>query len=125
MESIENKQITEGPQPNAGEEISRQPAGQERPTNGTPSEIESPEDLTESKIRHWLEKRSYSEKLTAVILNHLGIDDHGTKQLWEDIMQQYQNDIVCAANDPNQNLTHEEVLLTGLALELFIWRKHY
>lgn len=74
----------------------------------------------EEIVKRWLLKQSYQTKLAFTILSHFGVEDHGTKELFDEIDGKYEAEVIGVAKNPAADLSPEEVLLTGYACELLV-----
>jgi len=82
-------------------------------------------DLIEAKIKKWLLSQNIQTKLAVVLLEGFGIDDHGTKELWEEVTNSYEVDILNIAKTADLEESSEDMFMAGVCGELLVWRKHY
>jgi len=78
----------------------------------------------EKIIIDWLKKQSYSTKLAAFILSTWQNGDHGTDKIVNEILGEWGTEILDNAHSPSDNLTPEEVVMTGVVAELCVWEEN-
>lgn len=96
-----------------------EPKGKETERDNSPQEAGP-----ESVVEQWLLKQDYKTKLACVILSNYGIADHNTEKLAQKIRSHYEAEVKAMANNPDDSLSPDEVLMTGLAAEGLIWQKN-
>ena len=96
-----------------------------------PAERPEPEEkqlsagtTAENMVEAWLRKQDYSAKLAIVIFVEYMCGDHGTEELIQRIENEYKAEILRMASSPDESLTSEEIFLTGVCAELFVWSKN-
>lgn len=80
---------------------------------------------SEEMLKKWLLDRDYKTKLACLMMNTLNNDDHGTGRLFDEIISSYEAEILSIASNPPENLSKDELLMTGVVVELGIWHAHY
>jgi len=105
-----------------------------KPDSETPEAVDevSPEAETdvevsqsEKMLKKWLLDRDYKTKLACVIVSTLQINDHGTNDLADEIIGKYDDEILATAANPPENISSDELLMTGVVVEQGIWCAHY
>jgi len=83
-----------------------------------------PGTTVENMVEEWLRKQNYKTKLAVVIFAEYMCGDHGTDKLIQRIEDEYQAEILRMAVCPDESLSTEEIFLTGVCAELFVWDKN-
>ena len=96
---------------------------------GTSSEAPEPEgDLHLETIKRWLSKRSYSEKLTAVLMWQLVTKESAFEKpdnsIGNDFFHQWEDEIVTNSGDPKylENAPVDEAAVTSATTIMLPWK---
>lgn len=101
-----------------------QTEGEHQPEQAKPEE-QFTADLAEARVKKWLLSQSSQTKLAVVLMHGFCIDDHGTKELWEEVIDTYEENVINVTSEQAENLSNEDMFMSGVCGELLIWRKHY
>lgn len=80
---------------------------------------------SEKILKKWLLDQSVKTKLASLILSTLRFDDHGTNKLANEIYEKYEDEIMAIAANPPEDLTRDELVMTGIVAEQSLWFQHY
>ncbi|MHC4538310.1 MAG: hypothetical protein ACYTEK_06490 [Planctomycetota bacterium] len=103
------------------------PAEQPKPTKPKGSMHRDIDDAkpAEQVIINWLLRQDYKTKLACVIMGTLFYGDHGTDGIANDINNQWTTEILDNAMNPADGLTEQEKVMTGVVVEMELWRENY
>jgi len=87
-------------------------------------ETKGPGATVEDMVEDWLRKQDYSTKLAICIFSDYMCGDHGANNITHRIENEYRAEIINRAKNPNDSLSNEEILMTGICCELAVWSKN-
>lgn len=87
-------------------------------------EQRGPGSTVENMVEQWLRKQSYRTKLALVIFTGYMQGDHGANDVTERIDNEYEREVLKMIQNPDSSLSSEDIIMSGIAAELFVWSKN-
>jgi len=78
---------------------------------------------SEKVVIDWLQKQDYRTKLACYIMFYWHLADHGTDYIINELIDNWETEILDNARNP-ENLKPDETVLTGLAVELIVSKEN-
>jgi len=97
-----------------------QTTGQEDAKLGSEAAEEKSVHPTEAIVKQWLLERDFATKLSFLLLHGYGLGDHNTEALFREVKEQYEAEILAAAENRPERLSSKETLLLGIAAEMLL-----
>lgn len=101
-----------------------QPGPEETTTEKTEEQQLGPGTTVEKMVEDWLRKQDYRTKLAVYIFSDYRCGDHGANEITDRIENEYKAEILRMAKNPDNSLSKEDTVMTGIACELFVWSKN-
>lgn len=95
-----------------------------QPEQEQPTEEKGPGATVEDMVEQWLMNQSYKAKLAIAIYWEYLTGDHGTGDLIQRVTAENTAEVIRMATNPDNSLSKEDTIMTGIACELFVWSKN-